>query len=796
MFKKLLFILVIYFINLQVVNAQCVGESGQVSWHYWGDLPYYDIQYLYEDDTYSKGPDKIRTLNSISSPPNYNNNYGSVVKGFISVPESGQVTFNVTGDDIAYFMLSTDSSADNLDTVAYTAGWTGSTEYNKYPEQTSETIFLNTGVQYYFELHLREGGGGDHSTVHWQRPFVSETNWQVITSPFLTDVCDQVCPPKGTACNDGNSNTDNDLEDGNCNCVGIVNAGTIPVGDRSDLEAYFYDDVVGGDLNTLLTDSKFPAMPDRMVINKKGLKARWSDAYSDYGVFIQGYMTVPETGSYDFNVTGVADVRFYLSSDELEANKTANMIETQWGTSPLDHDVAGFNGSQTKTGVSMEAGKYYYFELIQNIGQWGHHFNIFWKGDLYDDDNWHYIPEIYLYDYTDELACLPLDASCDDGDPLTKNDRINASCECIGELCTPQIDCDDPAGQFISYDYCETTYELGNRPDDAWISCDPGDNPHVASRSGYHWIHYDLGKEYSLYQTHIWNYNVAGATDQGFQNVEVDYSVDGVEWFNLGAFNWNLASGQAMYSGFMGPNFNGMPARYVMFTSTDDPSTCRGVSKINFNVENCPQEGIACNDNLSSTINDHYNESCECIGYTLAEMDCSVDTLFLSESDLSVNEYHAIKSLISQGEILDAANINYRAGIEIVLNAGFEVEAGSVFSADIDDCPGNTLAITPPAETTKILKKKIQPETSLDVYSIEERSEQTIRFFLPQPTNVKLNILDQKGNIVKHFVNVDYDNFGNYYKRFQTKKLTPGIYFVQLVTKESTQTKKMVVLKT
>lgn len=30
------------------------------------------------------------------------------------------------------------------------------------------------------------------------------------------------CPPAGTACNDGNSNTTNDVQDGNCNCAGTV----------------------------------------------------------------------------------------------------------------------------------------------------------------------------------------------------------------------------------------------------------------------------------------------------------------------------------------------------------------------------------------------------------------------------------------------------------------------------------------------------------------------------------------------------------------------------------------------
>ena len=39
-----------------------------------------------------------------------------------------------------------------------------------------------------------------------------------IADPY--DLCVTTCPTAGTTCNDNNSNTTNDIEDGNCNCVG------------------------------------------------------------------------------------------------------------------------------------------------------------------------------------------------------------------------------------------------------------------------------------------------------------------------------------------------------------------------------------------------------------------------------------------------------------------------------------------------------------------------------------------------------------------------------------------------
>ena len=250
----------------------------------------------------------------------------------------------------------------NLDTAAsIIGGWTGREEYNKFPSQTSSAISMTTGQLYYFEIHNKENGGGDHATLRWQRPYLTDSIWQDITSIYITDVCDPVCDPKGTPCDDGNANTSDDQWDGNCHCVGMPTANNQNVGERGVLQAYFYDDVSGGNLNTLMSDPDFPTMPDRMTLQHTGLNMQWEDEIDNYGALIQGLLVVPETGSYDFNITGIRQVRFYLSSDHTEANKTANMIETLWGTGRLEHEDPAFNGSQTMTNITLQANTYYYF---------------------------------------------------------------------------------------------------------------------------------------------------------------------------------------------------------------------------------------------------------------------------------------------------------------------------------------------------------------------------------------------------------------------------------------------------
>jgi len=766
-----------------IANCQCVGTPGQVSWHCWEEINYYQIEYLYVDDTYPSGPDKIRTLTSLMTPKNYNDHYGALTIGFISVPEDSETTFNITSDDEAVFFLSSDATKDNLDSLISVPAHTRFGEHDKFPEQTSPVVNMVANQLYYFEIHHHEGGGGDHAALFWQRPFESDTTWQIITSPFLTDVCDAVCPPKGASCDDGDPSTTDDVEDGSCNCVGTAESLGANIGARGELDAYFYDDVPGGDIDDLLEDPDFPTMPDRLTIQRNGLDATWTDDYDDFGMMMEGYLTVPTTGCYDFNITGVAEVKFFLSEDE-EPTSTSDSIYTRWGVSRLNHDHPDFDGSQTMTDICLEQGRYYYFKVLQVVPSWGYYVNVFWNGPQHVDDGWHHIPEVMLYNYEGELACLPTGYACDDGDPLTASDQIQADCSCAGIPCTPQVDCDDPSANYDPYDYCETSDQLSTRADDGWLSCNPGDNPYVIERSGLHWIHYDLGATYMIGPTRIWNYNVPGETDHGFSEVEVDYSSDGVTWFNLGTYSWPLAPGVSNYQGFDGPDFQNISARYVMFSSLDDVSVCRGISKTTFSINTCSERGSQCDDGDSNTYQDHMNASCECIGYTIEELDCGVDTLYITQEDMTPETYHAISALMSQGNVLDGGDIHYKAGMQIVLEAGFEVAEGGTLDAQIEDCPedlwrGNEglklHAIVDQTKEPSLLQSPRQP-TELEVYQLEDRSDQTIHLHLQDPAHVLLDLYDSSGQLVIRLVDHHYSDHGDHYKRIQTSRLDPGIY--------------------
>ena len=149
-----------------------------------------------------QSPDRLEVLESISTPRNYNDNYASLVRGFIRAPRNGEYYFNITGDDHSEFWLSRDQNAANLIKIAEIPGWSSPTEYYKYPEQTSKPIPLEAGKYYYFQAIQKERGGGDFVQVQWQIPVDEEEEpdgWTIIGGHYVyAEACQNICPAEGT----------------------------------------------------------------------------------------------------------------------------------------------------------------------------------------------------------------------------------------------------------------------------------------------------------------------------------------------------------------------------------------------------------------------------------------------------------------------------------------------------------------------------------------------------------------------------------------------------------------------
>ncbi|NND77995.1 MAG: T9SS type A sorting domain-containing protein [Flavobacteriales bacterium] len=120
---------------------------------------------------------------------------------------------------------------------------------------------------------------------------------------------------------------------------------------------------------------------------------------------------------------------------------------------------------------------------------------------------------------------------------------------------------------------------------DGWVSCTPSDNPNPA-RGESHWIFYDLHHTYSLGESRFWNYNDPSNTDRGLDQVAIDYSTDGVNWNQLGIYNFPEAPGISTYEGFEGPDLGGVFAKYILITAgSNHGGDCYGLSELRIQVE-------------------------------------------------------------------------------------------------------------------------------------------------------------------------------------------------------------------
>lgn len=793
--RKLTLLICSFFAFAVASSAQvCPGTSGQLEWQAWQGI--YDDLFteLRANPDYPAHPDVVKTLYSLSIPRNYDERYGSRVEGYLSVDTVASVQFNVTGNQMVEFRLSTDQDLANATVVASVPAYTEIAQHDAYPEQTSGSISLQPNQLYYFELIHVEGGGQDHATVYWKADFLPTTDWTIVSSSYLTGVdCQSVCPPAGTACDDGDNSTTDDQEDGYCHCIGIPSTTNTCIGERRKVEAYQYDNIIGGDLTDLYMHPDFPSMPS--TSSEKGLLATPSSGTpDDAGHLIQGYLIVPVTGTYFFNVTGDDETIFFLSSDEDPANKQAHQCFVSGWSNMTEHDKYLW---QTMGGFTLTAGQYYYYEINNKQGGGSTHWSAFWKTPFTPADQWKRIPDIYLYGYDCSIACIPQGTVCDDGDPYTNSDAYNDNCECVGIPCSGP-DCDSPLANYVPYDKCDVTDQVDNNSSNNWLSCVKTTNPNAA-RPQSHWIQYDLSGRHRLFGTQVWNYNVPDSTSYGFTTAAVDYSEDGIAWTELGTYAWPLATGDSNYSGFAGPNFQGIEAQYVLITSLDNSPGCKGLSKMAFTAIECPLAGTVCDDGDPDTSDDTYNSDCECIGNSLLVNDCDEQNLTLGDSLLTAPKYDAIDDVTSVSTIPAASKVGFVGGQSVVLDVGFETQPNSVFSAAIDTCETTSNLVGQALVQRSLLEQGSQQQPAdlqnfIEVIDVPENDEILVRYYIDQPGPVQLSIIGLGGETVALLSDHEYPTKGLYTKRLRTKKLLDGVYSVELSSEAGKHKARMSVM--
>jgi len=138
----------------------------------WTGVPGTAVSDLTSLAAYPASPDETEHVATFEAPPDFGDSYGSRLRGFLLVPQTGDYTFWLASDDGGELWISPDEDPSGAVLEASVPGWTGHEQWDKYASQESLPLSLVAGDTLYVEALMKEGGGLDHLSVAWEGPDV------------------------------------------------------------------------------------------------------------------------------------------------------------------------------------------------------------------------------------------------------------------------------------------------------------------------------------------------------------------------------------------------------------------------------------------------------------------------------------------------------------------------------------------------------------------------------------------------------------------------------------------------
>jgi photosystem II stability/assembly factor-like uncharacterized protein len=152
-------------VEIEVKGGVCVA-AGTISHERWHNVAGTSVGTI----PLNTPPGYFGELSKFEIPMNVGSNYASRVRGYLCVPADGDYVFYISSDDNSELWLSSDANPENAGRIAYVPGHTPVHDWIKYPSQTSASIGLKAGQQYYIEALHKEATGVDHLAVGWRLP--------------------------------------------------------------------------------------------------------------------------------------------------------------------------------------------------------------------------------------------------------------------------------------------------------------------------------------------------------------------------------------------------------------------------------------------------------------------------------------------------------------------------------------------------------------------------------------------------------------------------------------------------
>jgi hypothetical protein len=147
------------------------SQTGSILREYWSGINGTTVASLTSNANFPLNPTaKTYLTDYFEAPTNWNDNYGTRIRGYVHPPVTGNYIFWIAGDDNCELWLSTDDKQAHKQKIAYNLSYTAARAWTAYTTQQSSAIYLEAGKRYYIEALHKEGTSNDNLAVGWQLP--------------------------------------------------------------------------------------------------------------------------------------------------------------------------------------------------------------------------------------------------------------------------------------------------------------------------------------------------------------------------------------------------------------------------------------------------------------------------------------------------------------------------------------------------------------------------------------------------------------------------------------------------
>ncbi len=424
---------------LITVQDPLFATTGALTREIWQNITGWHLDNLTSNALFPDSPAFVDSVDRFDSLYNYAENYGQRLRGYLTVPVSGDYEFFIASDDHGQLWMNTSGADPEGKTmIAECPRTVGRYDWTRREGQQSEVISLTKGEQYYIEALHKESGWSDHLAVAY-RLAGSDTSPTVIPGAMLSPIDGEANLTNAALLVEAGPNQKHHFPTNGVSLSGSTidyQPGPFQLSYQWSITKvkgdFLAEDVTIENPNQLTTSVRFPGagkytfkltvtdgahiVSDTMKVTIAAALAEDAgsvlvDAYNEvsggwainlkdviettapserfrinsmeapymtgdrFGWVVRGYLLPPASGVYRFNIAGDNWAEAFLSSDDTPENKSLLCLAPEW---TYQYEWDKHPEYQLSRPVVLRKGRRYYIEVRFKEHSGADHFSLAW----------------------------------------------------------------------------------------------------------------------------------------------------------------------------------------------------------------------------------------------------------------------------------------------------------------------------------------------------------------------------------------------------------------------------------